>query len=617
MRLFTSSTVILLLAVFSIACASSHNSGTTTVPTLNPVLTHELEVIVEPTDTAIVLLNPKPIGDREYVHGRTVTIEVLPKPGWEVDRWLGPVSEIAGSTAKINMTISHSLMVSLVPSSARLPTKTPNLVGPATKPPMPTPQARRVSSPIPVRVAPAKPTTWPVATVVATSTPRPAPAGTPTPVPTRTLIPTPTPVPTFIVTKTADTYDGTCDADCSLREATIAAGQGATVRIPAGVYTLRIQELTISKDLTLIGDGPQNTIIQAANSPETAGHGVFDIERKNIVTISGVTIRHGNTAFGGGITNDGTLTLIDNSVIGNLAENGGGIHNTGSLTLINTVASGNTAAQYGGGIYNDGAVTLQDSLISDNEAVRRYGGGIYHHNSQGKLTITRTTISGNKAHYGGGINGGPFTMTDSTVSGNASNSNGGGIHGGGTLLNSVLSGNTAREDGGGLAGAGKFTNVTISGNIAGQRGGGIFSDSNPLFLTNSTMTLNEASVDGGGVYSEEGLVVLRNTIIAENSSTRKGPQCYGDITSKGHNIVGDKSDCTLLATTGDQLGTNWNSIDPRLGPLQGNGGPTDSHGLSLDSPAIDAADNANCPVSDQRGASRPKGAACDIGSYEN
>ena len=96
------------------------------------------------------------------------------------------------------------------------------------------------------------------------------PAPAPTLVPTPTMVPTLTPVPTFIVTKTADTFDGTCDADCSLREAIIAAVSGAAIGIPAGVYTWEIQELTIAKDLTLIGDGSQKTIIQAAKSPESA-----------------------------------------------------------------------------------------------------------------------------------------------------------------------------------------------------------------------------------------------------------------------------------------------------------------------------------------------------------
>ena len=674
MRLFTVFTVFLVVAAFSIGCASSSDSDATAVPakapeqTITPepaVLTHELEVIVKPNETAVVLLNPKPIGDRTYVHGRTVTIDVLPQPGWEVADWLGPVFDVAGRTAKIDMTVSHSVIVSLVQSSASRPTQTP-IFGRAGNP-LPTiarPLSSPTSAPTPVellahpvpclaiaraaysegkafdsqgeyeraiekmdevirldpqcaaaysgrgfatlhigrnqealrdyneaiRLAPDAPDLYnsyynrglvysdlgqhrqaiqdfneairlfpgqgwlydgratvydrmgdeqsarndrdqacrfhvdraycdaikrPTPTFVPTRTL--TPTQNPTPFPTPTLIPTPTAVSTFNVTKTADTYDGNCDADCSLREATTAAGPGATIRIPAGVYTLEIEELTISKDLTISGTGPEKTIIQAANSPETAGHGVFDIERKNIVSISGVTIRHGNSPFGGGITNDGTLTLIDSSVIANFAENGGGIHNTGTLRLINTVVSSNTAAQYGGGVYNDGALTLQDSLISDNVAVRSYGGGIYHHRSDRSLTITKSTISGNDAHYGGGINGSRWTIADSTVSGNTSRSNGGGIHGSGILINSVLSGNTAREDGGGLAGAGRLTNVTISGNIAGQRGGGIFSDSNPLILTNSTMTLNESGVDGGGIYSDEGAIDLTPLLVSEAS----------------------------------------------------------------------------------------------------
>ena len=72
----------------------------------------------------------------------------------------------------------------------------------------------------------------------------------------------------------------------------------------------------------------------------------------------------------------------------------------------------------------------------------------------------------------------------------------------------------------------------------------------------------------------------------------------------------------MLVTMGDRLGTAQNSIDPRLGPLQDNGGPAKTHAILSGSPAIDAAANATCPSTDQRGTSRPKGAACDIGAYE-
>ena len=414
-----------LVIYFLIGCAPSSVSDIESEPTPTPepaIITHELEVIVEPTDTAIVLLNPKPFGNQRYVHGRTVTIDVLPQPGWQVDEWLGPVFEVAGRTAKINMNVSHSVIVSLVQSSARRPIPTP-ISGRVTKPPLPTAQPL---SPPTLTSAPTtghstgEPTSCLAKAKAAYSEgkafdgqgeyekaiekmdevirldpqcaaayssrgfarlhlgqnhqalqdydeairlapeagdlyysyynrggvysdlgqhrrgiqdfneairlfpgqgwlydgraaiydrmgderkanadrdmacqfdvdraycgpakhPTPAVVLTAMPFPTPTPIPTSTPVPTLTVTKTADTFDGTCDADCSLREATVTAGQGATIRIPAGTYTLEILELTIYKDLTLIGAGPQQTIIQAASSPETANHGVFDIERK-------------------------------------------------------------------------------------------------------------------------------------------------------------------------------------------------------------------------------------------------------------------------------------------------------------------------------------------------
>ena len=131
MRGLAAFTVILSVAACSMACVSSFDAGTTPVPALKPtpaILTHELEVIVQPTDTAIVLLNPKPIGEHEYVHGRTVTIDVLPDSGWEVDEWVGPVWGVAGRGAKIDMTLSRSIIVSLVRSSAWLPVETSSLV---------------------------------------------------------------------------------------------------------------------------------------------------------------------------------------------------------------------------------------------------------------------------------------------------------------------------------------------------------------------------------------------------------------------------------------------------------------------------------------------------------
>ena len=81
------------------------------------------------------------------------------------------------------------------------------------------------------------------------------------------------------------------------------------------------------------------------------------------------------------------------------------------------------------------------------------------------------------------------------------------------------------------------------------------------------------------------------------------------ITSGGSNVIGDGS-CNPNGTT-DQANT-----DALLEPLADNGGPTLTHALGAGSPAIDAADAAACPATDQRGVLRPQGAACDVGAFE-
>jgi hypothetical protein len=75
-----------------------------------------------------------------------------------------------------------------------------------------------------------------------------------------------------------------------------------------------------------------------------------------------------------------------------------------------------------------------------------------------------------------------------------------------------------------------------------------------------------------------------------------------------HNLVGDGS-----YSNG---GNNFLSGDAKLGPLANNGGPTRTHALLADSPAIDAGNCAFAESYDQRGRPRPIGASCDIGAFE-
>ena len=105
------------------------------------------------------------------------------------------------------------------------------------------------------------------------------------------------------VTKVEDTNDGVCDDDCSLREAIGAASPGDRVDVPPGIYTVG-SELIVFADVEIVGSGLEQTIIQASDSPATSTHGVFGIFNGK-VTISGVTIRHGNGIIGGGILVEG------------------------------------------------------------------------------------------------------------------------------------------------------------------------------------------------------------------------------------------------------------------------------------------------------------------------
>jgi len=185
---------------------------------------------------------------------------------------------------------------------------------------------------------------------------------------------------TFEVTKTLDTRDGKCDADCSLREAIIAANQhpGADiVMVPAGEYVLQrvgqddqaaVGDLDILADLTLIGAGAESTLINGNRIDR-----VFETHMPAVVRLSGLTIQNGGTGSGGGIYNHtgGTLTLESCTLSGNSANSasaegsGGGIYNGGTLTLTNCTLSSDSGYS-GGGIYNDGTATLTSCTLSGN-----------------------------------------------------------------------------------------------------------------------------------------------------------------------------------------------------------------------------------------------------------
>lgn len=397
---------------------------------------------------------------------------------------------------------------------------------------------------------------------------------------------------TFVVNSPADVPDSTpgdgiCETAtgngaCTLRAAIMEADAlvGADTitlkanvtylltRVPSGAGT---GTLSITDSVTINGAGPTSSIIDG--NAAVLGVGVMRIAAcrdgaacdashpANVVTISGVGIRHGRSVTGGG---------IDSSAI---------------VTIDHCALTDNHALKYGGAIYNGGTLLVSNSTVSGNtlDPSPGRGGGIY---SYGTTDVRNSTISGNHAVNGGGIasDAGTLNVINSTVSGNYSDGDGGGIYSGGTtgLFNATISQNQANAD-------------------------------------------EVGSAIGGGVAQIAGTLAFRNSIIAYNELVvpmEPFPvlglgDCSGTITSQGNNILYyvDPSDCTIVGSAA--------VIDPQLGALQDNGGPTRTQAIAAASPARDAGNTGGCTdylgaplATDQRGVPRPNGTYCDIGAFE-
>ncbi|MEA2391115.1 MAG: trimeric autotransporter adhesin, partial [Solirubrobacteraceae bacterium] len=214
------------------------------------------------------------------------------------------------------------------------------------------------------------------------------------------------------------------------------------------------------------------------------------------------------------------------------------------------------------------------------------------------------------------------------------------VNGTGNLTNDTISGNDATNAAGaGFCGCdvavhGLVRNDTIVGNVATQHGGGLAADGgsqgSTLAVESTTIDGNSANGGGGAFLATGWLPTVVNTIIGKNGTATDDRfyNCYygsyygGGVTSLGHNID-YTSTCGLVAANGDNKHDQTNT-DPKLGPLQDNGGLTRTEAPSTSSPAVDAGDgSANvCPERDQRGTKRPLDGdndgtvACDIGAVE-
>ncbi|PKL66706.1 MAG: hypothetical protein CVV28_09920 [Methanobacteriales archaeon HGW-Methanobacteriales-1] len=379
-----------------------------------------------------------------------------------------------------------------------------------------------------------------------------------------------------------DTWDGTTPTYTigitgpmkTIQTAIDAVDNDGTVNVADGTYK---EHLTINKNVNLVGESQEGTIIDGNNTGRP-----ITINPDMKVTISKFTIKNGNSSGGGGITNNGDLTISEATIRDNTATEiegyayGGGIYNHGNLTITNSIILENTViggTAYGGGIYNDANLIVNHSTITGNIANSTDGyadgGGIS--NEYGIITINNSIISGNAATgdsvYGGGIShsfSSNLTINNSSITGNAATGDsvyGGGISNWGAI---ITINNTS------------ITDNTATGNNV--NGGGIYNNGD-LIVNNSSITNNTAtgdSVYGGGIYNYGDLTITETTLTDNNASDAEGSAYGGAINNNGiltanyNRIVNNSPNAIYFDTESGQSNVQynwWGSNNPDFATL--------------------------------------------------
>jgi hypothetical protein len=452
----------------------------------------------------------------------------------------------------------------------------------------------------------------------------------------------------------------------SLRQDILDAAPGSTIVFQQGLTgTITLSDtLNIAKDLTIVGPGSGSLTISGNHTVQD-----FTVSASVTASFSGLTIADAKiiNAFslgGAGIQNFGTLTVSNCVFSGNSADSAGGLYNGGTLTLSNSTFLGNSATDgSGGGLYNDagstatvsgctfsgntagnifagfggigagaynaGTLSVTDSIFSSNSVDPSLGGagsGIFN-DFHGALTVSTSTFSGNLGNVLLNFYG-TVTISDSAFSANlAIESNAAAIlnySGRMTISGSTFSGNSATDFslGGAIANGDIMTisNSTFFGNSASV-GGAIYNEGT-LTVCDSTLAGNSATFEGGGLYNDFfGTLTLANSIVALNTAGFDSPDISGIVTAN-FSLIQNTGGIAFTAASGGNL----TGVDPLLGPLQDNGGPTQTMALLPGSPAINAGSNAlavdpatNQPLTtDQRGAgySRIVNGTVDVGAFE-
>lgn len=331
----------------------------------------------------------------------------------------------------------------------------------------------------------------------------------------------------------------------------------------SGTITLTTGAIMITSPLEIRGPGVG---LMSVSGNDTSR--VFQIGGGVAVTIRGLTIRLGRSPLSTG-------------------SQGGCIHSGGQLTLAQCAISqctvGGITSAHGGGVFSSGTLLMDECTVHDclaTAATFAAGGGIA--GSGGTMTLRRTTVHTNQVNAGTVVHGaGVYTMSAGV-----------------TMENGTITNNGASA-----------LNTDV---------GGVRIQSGTLFMNHCTVAGNNV---GPGLFLNSATLYVRNSLLASNANGQI-VNSASLVISLGNNLVSTGGGGLVHGVNGDQVGTNVSPIDPLLLPLGDYGGHTLTMALAPQSPAVDAGNATQAPITDQRGFDRIADGNClgearpDIGAFE-
>jgi hypothetical protein len=359
----------------------------------------------------------------------------------------------------------------------------------------------------------------------------------------------------------------------------------------AGTITLASPLPALTGSVSVQGPGQASLTITG----DQQGDPLLSVAPGAAAAVSALTLD--GSAFVPGFHNQGvlvgqaaSLSLLSVTVQSSFANYGGALDDRGGVVSLDLCSFPNDFAEFSGGAIavEGGSLTASRSSFSGDQALSAFGGAIYLNSANAdapaSASVRACTFDNDAAQEGGGI--GLFNAANATV------------------LDSTFTADYGANFGGAIA-------------LSPNAGTG----PDALTLSGSTLDGNTSFQHdpGAGLYVAKALAsaTLRDDIIANNLAGKLPADVAGPIDpASAFNLIGDGSALTGISNgaNGNQVGTDAAPIDPLLGPLQDNGGPTLTQALLPGSPALDAGSGESTADTDQRGISRVR--VIDVGAYQ-